>query len=129
MIESKLKAKNCKLRTAVSTWLGLVSRVCATQNRTTSRKDCELSMKLCARGDGDPDRLKSKCLPIEHRHTKRVTMTQKTKNLKYHVAGWIRKVRIGKTILALKTWAKPCENVQLIGSKKTYGPNKTESEN
>ena len=46
MIESKLKAKNCKLSTAVSTWLGLVSIVYATQNRTTSRKDGELSMKL-----------------------------------------------------------------------------------
>ena len=28
-------------------------------------------MKLCARGDGDPDGPKFKCLPIEHRHMKR----------------------------------------------------------
>ena len=78
MIEPKLKAKNCKLWTAVSTWLGLVSRVYATQIRTTSRKDRELCMKLCARSDDDLDRLKFKCLPIEHRHTKRVTMKRVT---------------------------------------------------
>ena len=34
----------------------------------------QLSIKLCARGDDDG--LKFKCLPIEHRHTERVTMTQ-----------------------------------------------------
>ena len=33
-----------------------------------------------------------------------------------------------QTILAMKTWAKPCEKAQHIGSEKTYGPNKTESE-
>ena len=75
MIESKLKAKNCKLWTAVSTCLGLVSRVYATQ-KSTSRKDRKLSMKLCAPGDDVPDGLEFKYLPIEHRHTKRVTMTQ-----------------------------------------------------
>ena len=37
MIEPKLKAKNCKLWTAVSTWLGRVRRVYATQNRITSQ--------------------------------------------------------------------------------------------
>ena len=60
------ESQKCKLWTAVSTWFGLVSRVYATQNKTTSRKDRELSMKLCARGDDDPDGLKFKYLPIEH---------------------------------------------------------------
>ena len=64
--------------------------------------------------------------PIDHRHTERVTTTQQVNNSKYHVGVSIRKVRICKTILALTTWTKPCENVQHIRSGKTYGPNENE---
>ena len=74
MIESKLKAKNAN--SAVSTWLGLVSRVYHAQNRTTNTRT--VVYKLCARGDADPDGLKFSCTPIDHCHTERVTMTQET---------------------------------------------------
>ena len=93
MIESKLKVKNCKLGTAVSTWLGLISRVYAAQNRTTSVKT--VVYKVLA-GNDDPSGLKFESPPIDN---SRVTIVVS-----------IRKVRIDRTILTLKAWTKPCEN-------------------